>query len=655
MKRTLYVVSFVLLTFFLFNALPGYSQVRERGLHVGISGGAVKYHGEFSDDLFGLVGEFQAMYAPSKYVSLGAGISLSDIQWRVTRATIDRYPDYFGPNARIGGTYPGTVATIEDRNATRASAYEFLLQFNLLPNNPIMPYVGAGIGSMGWSPTNATEHTNLPNNEAGKYERSVGVFPVFAGINWHLSDDISLYTRATHRFVQTPYLDDVKGPDGSNDRYSTFCVGLQLHTLGIRDTDRDGIPDDEEIRYGSDIYQTDSDGDGLGDLDEIRLHGSDPRKADTDADNLTDFEEISYAHSSPIKRDTDGDGVTDEVEYARGSNPRAVDTDGDGLTDFDEIFTYKSNPTLKDTDDDGLSDDQEVSIHGTMVLKPDTDGDGLTDGEEIRELRTNPLLPDTDRDLLTDGEEVLHLRTDPIRFDTDNDGVMDGHEVRTHKTDPLLTDSDHDGLGDAQETDCRSKTSPTDPDTDGDGIIDSKDPSPGYRTGSCGDSGTNDCKDCGKSGEKPMKVEPSSPKPTPTPPPATSAKRRFTKDIRFRFDSDQMDLTQPETERNLGELLDYLEESCEELQVMIEGHASSEGPAARNLDLSQQRAQAVADWLIDQGVDPSKIRGAVGYGSTQPRIREPLPSVAKTMSKEQLEAVRKQNRRIEIAVMRDCE
>lgn len=116
-----------------------------------------------------------------------------------------------------------------------------------------------------------------------------------------------------------------------------------------------------------------------------------------------------------------------------------------------------------------------------------------------------------------------------------------------------------------------------------------------------------------------------------------------------------MDLTQPETERNLGELLDYLEESCEELQVMIEGHASSEGPAARNLDLSQQRAQAVADWLIDQGVDPSKIRGAVGYGSAQPRIREPLPSVAKTMSKEQLEAVRKQNRRIEIAVMRDCE
>lgn len=636
-------------------AIPAIAQVREQGIHVGLSGGAVKYFGEFTDDLFGVTGEFQAMYTPWKYLSIGAGVSLSDIQWRVTRATIDRFPDYFGPGAQIGDLYPGSMATIEDRNATRATAYELLVNVNLLPDSPIMPYVGVGIGSLSWSPTNADEHTNLPNNDAGIYQRSATVIPILAGVNWHLSDDISIYTRATYRYTQTPYLDDIKGPSGENDNFVTFTAGLQLHVLGIRDTDRDGVPDDEELRSGADPYKADSDGDGLGDLDEIRLHGSDPKKTDTDSDNLSDFEEVMYANSSPLKRDTDGDGVTDEVEFARGSNPRTVDSDTDGLVDFDEILVHRTNPAAADTDADGVTDQPEVTLHGTNPIKPDTDGDGLTDGEEVIEHRTNPLLADTDRDQLTDGEEVLYLRTDPIRFDTDNDGVTDGDEVRKFKTDPRLTDTDHDGLGDAQETDCRSRTSAIDPDTDGDGIIDSKDPSPGYRSGSCGDAGSAPCKDCGANVPKPQRVEPSSPKPTPTPPPATTAKRRFTKDIRFQFDSDAMDLSQPETEQNLGELLSYMEESCEDLQVMIEGHASGEGPAGRNLELSQLRAQTVMEWLLNQGISPSKIRGAVGYGSTQPRVQEPAPAAAKRMTKDQLEEIRRQNRRIEIAVLRDCE
>jgi hypothetical protein len=37
-----------------------------------------------------------------------------------------------------------------------------------------------------------------------------------------------------------------------------------------------------------------------------------------------------------------------------------------------------------------------------------------------------------------------------------------------------------------------------------------------------------------------------------------------------------------------------------------------------------------------------------------PKIAEPSPSVAKRMSKVQLEAIREQNRRIELEILEDC-
>lgn len=161
---------------------------------------------------------------------------------------------------------------------------------------------------------------------------------------------------------------------------------------------------------------------------------------------------------------------------------------------------------------------------------------------------------------------------------------------------------------------------------------------------------------------EPAAVEPTpalTPEPTPEPaaqPEPTAPKKRksFSKDIRFVVNTDEFDTTQPETEKNLQELLTYMQESCDDLQVMIEGHASADGPAERNRELSKLRAQRVQQWLIDQGVAPTKIRGAMGFGSSMPRVVEPSPAVAKTMTKDQLETIRRQNRRIEIAVLRDC-
>ncbi len=54
-----------------------------------------------------------------------------------------------------------------------------------------------------------------------------------------------------------------------------------------------------------------------------------------------------------------------------------------------------------------------------------------------------------------------------------------------------------------------------------------------------------------------------------------------------------------------------------EVVVEVRGHTDSVGPADVNLDLSQRRAGAVRDELVQRGVAPGRIT-AVGYGEDFP-------------------------------------
>ena len=133
-----------------------------------------------------------------------------------------------------------------------------------------------------------------------------------------------------------------------------------------------------------------------------------------------------------------------------------------------------------------------------------------------------------------------------------------------------------------------------------------------------------------------------------------AARKAFSKDIRFKLDTDEFDFSYPQTRKNLDELLDYMAKAPDGHEVIIEGHASGEGPPQRNKVLSDLRAKKIKEWLIQQGVTPDKIRGTVGYGSSVPKIPEPTPEQMKSMSKEEIEAVRAQNRRIEVHVLKDA-
>jgi OmpA-OmpF porin, OOP family len=102
------------------------------------------------------------------------------------------------------------------------------------------------------------------------------------------------------------------------------------------------------------------------------------------------------------------------------------------------------------------------------------------------------------------------------------------------------------------------------------------------------------------------------------------------------FDVDQAEL-KPGGMQQLARVAEFLREHPDR-NVLIEGHTDSTAPDAYNLALSQRRANAVEDFLISQGVDPTRI-GAVGYG-------EQLP-----IATNETAAGRQANRRVEIVVL----
>lgn len=54
-------------------------------------------------------------------------------------------------------------------------------------------------------------------------------------------------------------------------------------------------------------------------------------------------------------------------------------------------------------------------------------------------------------------------------------------------------------------------------------------------------------------------------------------------------------------------------------RVEVQGHTDTEGPAEVNLELSQQRADAVRQYLIDQGIEAARLT-ATGYGETELKV-----------------------------------
>ncbi|WP_345421812.1 TolC family protein [Halioxenophilus aromaticivorans] len=105
--------------------------------------------------------------------------------------------------------------------------------------------------------------------------------------------------------------------------------------------------------------------------------------------------------------------------------------------------------------------------------------------------------------------------------------------------------------------------------------------------------------------------------------------------IQFKKNSDEF---LPENLSHLDPLLQSLSDR-DDTGIIIEGHASLEGPADWNKTLSEQRAKAVADYLVAATGVPAKRVKSLGLGTERPIINE------------RNEAANEVNRRIEAIVV----
>lgn len=119
---------------------------------------------------------------------------------------------------------------------------------------------------------------------------------------------------------------------------------------GLPDEDSDGLPDDAEVRYGTDVAKSDTDDDGHRDSDEVRA-GFDPTKKegnprlDSDNDGLLEHEECAWK-TDAFRADTDGDGFPDGAEVRNQFDP-TVKGDGQGSDALTERRVRAAQQTLE--------------------------------------------------------------------------------------------------------------------------------------------------------------------------------------------------------------------------------------------------------------------------------------------------------------------
>jgi OOP family OmpA-OmpF porin len=83
--------------------------------------------------------------------------------------------------------------------------------------------------------------------------------------------------------------------------------------------------------------------------------------------------------------------------------------------------------------------------------------------------------------------------------------------------------------------------------------------------------------------------------------------------VNFHYNSHELT---DEAKRILDRVADTLSQHSD-LRLQVAGHTDAQGDPVYNQWLSLQRAQAVRDYLVAQGVNPDHI-GAAGYGGEQP-------------------------------------
>lgn len=258
-----------------------------------------------------------------------------------------------------------------------------------------------------------------------------------------------------------------------------------------------------------------------------------------------------------------------------------TDIDGDTVLDRDDACPRLPGP---------------VENKGCPVEAPkDRDGDGVTDQLDR--------CPDQAEDL--DG---FQDEDGCPELDNDSDGVMDTADKCPNEAGPIqhfgcpITDKDGDGISDDKDQ-CPKEPEDQDGFQDDDGCPDldnDADGTPDTQDDCPNEFGPTENKGCPK---KYSLVA------------VTKERIEIKKQINFATGSAK--IVGGVSNQILSEVAQALKDTPRIKRVRVEGHTDAVGDDARNLRLSQQRADSVTSALIKAGVDPGRLE-AVGFGETRP-------------------------------------
>ena len=237
----------------------------------------------------------------------------------------------------------------------------------------------------------------------------------------------------------------------------------------------------------------------------------------------------------------------------------------------------------KDTDKDGIPDNKDAcpEVAGLKEFNgcPDTDGDGIPDKDDacpqVKGLKEFNGCPDTDGDGIADKDDACPEVAGPKEFngcpDTDGDGIAD------------KDDKCPDVAGPAENAGCPW------PDTDGDGVLDKDDLCPEV----AGPASNNGCPEPDEKEQKQL--------------------NQYAKTILFDTGKATIKFQSAEV---LNQIINVLKKYPNS-RFRIEGHTDSTGKKAKNMILSQNRADAVKVYLIQGGIDAGRLESQ-GFGPEKP-------------------------------------
>lgn len=219
---------------------------------------------------------------------------------------------------------------------------------------------------------------------------------------------------------------------------------------------------------------------------------------------------------------------------------------------------YPIDPTCYgDADGDGVADPMDKCPDTPKGVKVDADGCALdSDGDGVTD----------DKDKCPDTPKGAKVNADGCALDSDGDGVVDSDDKCPGTPAGAKVDANGCAL-----------------DSDGDGVADHADKCPGTPAGAKVDS-----KGC--------------------------ASQIILKNVTFELNSNELTA---DSKGTLDNVAASLKTRSDISGIQVIGHTDSSGAAAYNQALSEKRAQAVADYLVSQGVDGSSL-SSKGMGESQP-------------------------------------